>query len=317
VIVAHADWGVDPRKQWVATATGSLRDGWLAAAVAPLPEGRDLRSRLQARLDEQLVAGFDFPIGLPRAYAERAGVQSFLEVFPRLGQAEWAEFFSVADIVDEISVHRPFYPRTARLKGAKQQAHLTAALGLPMTELRRRCEHAQPHRSAACPLFWTVGGNQVGKGALVGWRMLQAHPPDAISYWPFDGALGDLLESSQTVVAETYPTEFYGHLGLPRVIGKRRQPNRAAQSIRLRAAADRLGIRLAPGLREQIDDGFGATSNGEDAFDAFVGLVGMINVLSGERASGEPRDDEYITSVEGWILGQHAMDGTVIRPWQP
>jgi len=26
VIVAHADWGVDPRKQWVAVATGNVRD---------------------------------------------------------------------------------------------------------------------------------------------------------------------------------------------------------------------------------------------------------------------------------------------------
>jgi hypothetical protein len=91
------------------------------------------------------------------------------------------------------------------------------------------------------------------------------------------------------------------------VIGKRRQANRAAHAARLRSAADHLGIRLTPGLRDQIDDGFGATSHGEDAFDAFVGLVGMINVLSGERAAGEPRDDEYVTSIEGWILGQRAV----------
>jgi hypothetical protein len=307
VIVAHADWGVEPRKQWAAIATGNLRDGWLAAAVTPLSHGLDLRSRLQVRSDEQLVAGFDFPIGLPRAYADRAGVRRFLDVLPRLGQQEWAEFFSVADIADEISVGRPFYPRTAQLKGAKRQAHLCEALGLSMTDLRRRCELRQTERGAACPLFWTVGGNQVGKGALVGWQMLQEHPSNAISYWPFDGALNALVESSQTVVAETYPAEFYGHLGLPRVIGKRRQANRAANAARLCSAADRLGIRLTLGLREQIDDGFGARSHGEDAFDAFVGLVGMINVLSGERASGEPRDDEYVTSIEGWILGQRAV----------
>jgi hypothetical protein len=136
--------------------------------------------------------------------------------------------------------------------------------------------------------------------------MLQEHPSNSISYWPFDGALDDLVESSETVVAETYPAEFYGHLGLPRVIGKRRQANRATHAARLSSVADRLGVRLTPGLREQIDDGFGATSHGEDAFDAFVGLVGMINVLSGERAAGEPRDDEYVTSIEGWILGQRA-----------
>jgi hypothetical protein len=31
----------------------------------------------------------------------------------------------------------------------------------------------------------------------------------------------------------------------------------------------------------------------------------MINVLSGVRSSGEPLDDECVTTVEGWILGQN------------
>jgi hypothetical protein len=306
-MVAHADWGIDPRKRWVAVAKGNVRDGWLAAPASPMPDGTDLRSGLQARSDEQLLVGFDFPIGLPRAYADRAGVRSFLDLLPRLGQEEWAEFFSVADLADEIAVNRPFYPRTAQRKGAKRQAHLTTALGMSMTDLRRRCEHRQPDRSAACSLFWTVGGNQVGKGALAGWEMLQAHPNNAISYWPFDGSLEDLIESAPTVVAETYPAEFYGHLGLPRVIGKRRQASRAALASRLCEVAGDLGIRLRPELRAQVDDGFGATSHGEDAFDAFVGLVGMINVISGGRPSGEPLDDQYVTTVEGWILGQRAI----------
>jgi hypothetical protein len=312
VIVAHADWGVDPRKQWVAVAKGNIRDGWLAAAARRMPEGTDLRSGLRVRSDEQLVAGFDFPIGLPRAYADRAGVRSFLDVLPRLGREDWGEFFSVADVAEEIAINRPFYPRTAQDKGAKRQVHLTAALGLSVHDLHRRCEHKQPARSAACPLFWTVGGNQVGKGALVGWRMLQAHPSNAISYWPFDGSLDDLIGSRHTVVAETYPAEFYGHLGLPRVIGKRRQANRGALAPRLCAVCDGLGIRLTSELLAQIHDGFGATSQGEDAFDAFVGLVGMINVISGGRASGEPTDDPPVTMVEGWILGQHVVGSTVI-----
>ena len=315
VIVAHADWGIDPRKRWVAAAKGNVRDGWLASPASPMPDGSDLRSRIQACSDdEQLLVGFDFPIGLPRAYADRAGVRSFLDLLPRLGQEEWAEFFSVADVAGEIAVNRPFYPRTAQRKGAKRQVHLTTALGMSMSDLRRRCEHRQPDRSAACSLFWTVGGNQVGKGALAGWQMLQAHPSNTIAYWPFEGPLDELIKSNQTVVAETYPAEFYGHLGLPRVIGKRRQASRAALAPRLCEVAGDLGIQLMPESRAQIDDGFGATSHGEDAFDAFVGLVGMINVLSGRRPSGEPPDDQYVTSVEGWILGQHAVTHTVVGP---
>ena len=306
MIVAHADWGVDPRKRWVAVAKGSAGDGWSAAAAQVMPAGRDLRSQLGVRDDEQLIVGFDFPIGLPRAYAERAGVQRFLELLPCLGAEEWADFFTVADVASEISINRPFYPRTAQVKGAKQQVHLASALGIATTELRRRCELAQTGRSPACPLFWTVGGNQVGKGALAGWEMLRAHPADALSYWPFEGSFDELLESRQSVVAETYPAEFYGHLGLPRVVGKRRQASRAMHARRLRQAAADLGIRLAPALRQQIDDGFGATIHGEDAFDAFVGLAGMIKVISGLRPWGEPIDDEPVRTVEGWILGQTA-----------
>ena len=40
--------------------------------------------------------------------------------------------------------------------------------------------------------------------------------------------------------------------------------------------------------------------------------VGIINVISGGRASSEPTDDPPVTMVEGWILGQDAVDITVI-----
>ncbi len=33
-----------------------------------------------------ILAGFDFPIGLPAAYARRAGIRDFLEVLPELGR---------------------------------------------------------------------------------------------------------------------------------------------------------------------------------------------------------------------------------------
>lgn len=108
------------------------------------------------------------------------------------------------------------------------------------------------------------------------------------------------------IVAETYPTEFYGHLGLASVIGKRKQYNRSAAGVVLADAAGRLGVELHPDLHEQLRSGFGAASSGEEAFDAVVGLLGMINVVAGNRASGEPRDDTDVVQVEGWILGQAA-----------
>ena len=63
------------------------------------------------------------------------------------------------------------------------------------------------------------------------------------------------------------------------------------------------GVEVAPDLRAEIQDGFGDRSDGEDRFDAVVGLFGMLNVVLGNRSSGEP-DTELVQKVEGWILGQ-------------
>ena len=56
-------------------------------------------------------------------------------------------------------------------------------------------------------------------------------------------------------------------------------------------------------MREEIEEGFGDSPNGEDAFDATVGLFGMLNVVLGRRTPGDP-DDERVRNVEGWMLGQ-------------
>ena len=58
-----------------------------------------------------------------------------------------------------------------------------------------------------------------------------------------------------------------------------------------------------PNLVEAIHDGFGPARDGEDPFDAVVGLFPMLDVLLGYRHDGAP-DDEAVRQVEGWILGQ-------------
>ena len=57
---------------------------------------------------------------------------------------------------------------------------------------------------------------------------------------------------------------------------------------------------LDPKLKRDIETGF---PDGDDAFDATVGLLGMLEVLMNRRKSGEP-DDESVRKLEGWILGQ-------------
>ena len=115
------------------------------------------------------------------------------------------------------------------------------------------------------------------------------------------------------MVAETYPAEVYGHLGLwpgdgLRRGSKRLQAARAGPASRLLALAGSLNLRLDAGLREAISDGFGPSPDGEDPFDATVGLLGMVNVALGRRRPGPPCDPE-IRRIEGWILGQEARPG--------
>ena len=51
----------------------------------------------------------------------------------------------------------------------------------------------------------------------------------------------------------------------------------------------------------------GSEPGADDPFDAVVGLFGLLNVVRGARASGEP-DDPVVRRIEGWILGLDAAE---------
>jgi hypothetical protein len=310
-LVAHADWSVASAKRWLALA--ALQTGaYQAQPPQPVGDPQTLLSRLRAQAGPEgaVLLGVDFPMGLPLAYAERAGVDDFTALLPQLGQGEWRDFYNVAERREEISLHRPFYPLRP---GGARQSILVQALGLlSAPALLRRCDCQQPDRPAAAPLFWTIGAQQVGKAAISGWRDLLA-PGLArgdLALWPFDGPLADLLRSGRIVVAETYPAECYRHLGLsfsqPRrggKTGKRVQMERAGNAQAFLRWASDAGVDLQSGLSAAIGDGFGASGNGEDRFDTVVGLLGLINIVLGRRPPGDPTD-LAIRHIEGWILGQ-------------
>jgi hypothetical protein len=309
-LVAHADWSINPRKRLVAAAG-------LVSPVNPLVDRRpryrlvslavaapgDLLAGLLSRYQPaRMLAGFDFPIGLPRAYAAAAAVASFPEFLGQLGEEPWREFAHVAAHRSEISLRRPFYPDRP---GGTRRAHLHAALGLSAAQIRRRCDGTD-----AETLFWTLGGKQVGKAALTGWTMLRhARAAGAdVALWPFDGELSALLAGPPVVVAETYPREFYryiGALGRPRW-SKRHQADRRLCVPALLDWAGRLGVDWDAGVLRRVRAGCDAGPTGEDEFDAVVGVLGMISVVTGAVAPGVPAGDPAVTSTEGWILGRAA-----------
>jgi hypothetical protein len=299
--LVHSDWSTTPSKRWRAEARRTS-SGWLVEAPKRVGVLTDLLDDLLGS-PQSTLAGFDFPIGVPAAYARKAGISSFPELLDVLGAGVWSEFYLVCEESKEISAHRPFYPRVSSSKA--RQAHLRDALGFGDSDALRACERQTKTRKVACSLFWTLGGNQVGKAAISGWRdVVQPARKVGALLWPFGGELTALSESGSLVICETYPAEAYGHVGVhfPAGASKRNQTARREAMSSLLEWARRWGISFTDRMRNAIDDGFGAHKSGEDPFDAAMGLLGMIEVVDGRRAAAPTP-----TGVsEGWILGQAA-----------
>jgi len=248
------------------------------------------------------MAGFDFPIGVPRAYAERAGFARFPEMLLCLGTGLWADFYKPAARPDEISLNRPFYPRAP---GGTNKKQLLDGLGMRSAEdLLRLCDQPTSTRGNACEIFWTLGANQVGRAAIHGWSELLAPAVrnGSISIWPFDGELATLLASAGIIVLEAYPAETYGHLGLSRSFGKRTCEGRRSQARAILFWCERNGVVLQPNMVADVEHGFGDAKTGEDTFDTFIGLLGMIEAVCDPARCVAPQDPA-VRNIEGWTLG--------------
>ena len=305
-VIFHADWSINPNKRWVAMAE-RRQSGWEISSLAIAPCNLTAKL-LEAARDKRVLAGFDFPIGVPAKWANKVKLGSFPSFLDQLSKDPDPAFFKVAGSQNEISPERPFYPATAKA-GVKQE-HLYQRLGFQsFNELRRKCEARTDNRKHACPLFWTLGANQVGKGAISGLREVVIPCVKAgARLWPFDGELG-LENSTGLTIAEAYPAEIYGWLCIKfqGEGGKRSQAKRREFVPKIFEWLEERSISLFKDVSAQLQDGFGAAANGEDRFDAFCGACGMIEIANGCRAAGAPRDPD-IRNFEGWILGQKAED---------
>src|SRR5215210_3392069 len=106
----HADWSTSSGKRWAASA---VRDGDMWTVTEPRPVLPSLKL-LEWLFDETrrgpVLAGFDFPIGLPTAYGSLTGADDFGSALAQFGQGRWSRFYDVAEKGDEVSLERPFYP---------------------------------------------------------------------------------------------------------------------------------------------------------------------------------------------------------------
>lgn len=130
----------------------------------------------------------------------------------------------------------------------------------------------------------------------------EARRRGVIRIWPFDGPLDELVQSGTAVLAETYPAEFYRHLGMSGN-AKTKVGWRLNQAPHLVKAASELGLVLKADLQAEIGSGFGDRPDGEDRFDATAGLLGMLRVVGGLSPTAAPADATLLQA-EGWILGR-------------
>ena len=297
-----------PGARWVARAD-NRGDGWTLAAPEQWDAGRHLPLILEPA-DAEVLVGLDVPVGLPLAWAERAGITAFRDLLGIIASGAWPTLLEPATSPDEISARRPFYPRAP---GGARRDHLVRGLDLASPDdLLRRCDRAVPGvMGPAASVFWLVGPQQVGKAAISAWREViapcAAHPH--VRLWPADGYLADLMNPGSAVICESYPRAAYEWpLGFPRAgWSKRRQADRRARARDARAwlAGSGMRVDVAPAMSAAFADGFGPAASGEDAFDATMGALQLIAVLEGRMPAGPPADlPDARRAVEGWIIGR-------------
>ena len=279
------DWGATPAKRQMCRAV--LRRGrYVLAPPRPVEDVRALDFRPGA-----LVA-FDCPIGVSREYAATAGLRSFREALGIFGTGRFRGFYEFAARADEIAIERPFYPA----RGVKGTARddLRKALG-DAAFAPRACDRL----ARAGPIFWLVGPRQVGRSAACIWRDVIAPRLDHVALWPFDGPLKELLASGRPVIAEMYPAFLLRTLEI--TVARKSDP--AARAACGRALLRRIGadVRLElDAVRGLLREGFGASSSGEDPFDATTACVALARLVLDDSIPEPPKPAR---SVEGWILG--------------
>ena len=194
-----------PGKRWVVRADQQA-GRWTLHAPRPWDAAEHLALILRPGA-AAVLAAFDLPIGVPGAWARVAGVSSFRQVLQRMDDGSWPRFHLPAEHADQIRPERPFYPRRP---GGTSRQQLVDALGLQSADqLRRACDQAIPGAiGTAAPVFWLVGAQQVGKGALSAWRevLIPALRSPHVRLWPMDGALPDLVAPGATVIVRSRST---------------------------------------------------------------------------------------------------------------
>jgi hypothetical protein len=137
----HADWSTVAKKRWVASAM-RIDSGWQMTLLRPVRDTRAFVNELFTGVGP-LLAGFDFPIGVPAVYGQLTGLADFSTALEVFGKDEWSEFFLVAETPQQVSRKRPFYPRAYTAASKPKQIHLLHGLRIESIDVRAPadCDH--------------------------------------------------------------------------------------------------------------------------------------------------------------------------------
>lgn len=244
------------------------------------------------------LVGFDFPIGVPSEYARVAGVDCFRTLLAGVGvRAPWERFWEAAAPEEQPTVHRPLYPARNGPKGTVKKSALATGIGVKSFDsLKRAIDREQ---NAEC-MFWALGAKQVAKACFVGWREELQPSLGAVRLWPFDGPLPELMSDPGVVVAEIYPAASMRRIDVTLHGSKADQDARRRATNSIMRALDRIGCAADADARSQIESGF--ATGGDDAFDATMAAISMLDVVTRHSPQDEP-PGETERRTEGWILG--------------
>lgn len=307
--IFHADWSLHEKGRWV-THAKRVEDGqgWQIDRITPLGDLADFHRDLTAlAANTRIWLGLDMPLGFCQAFFDQTGIVRYTDLLDRLTTPDWQDFFAVCNNADEIRPTRPFYPAHSGPKGTVKRQHLADAFGLEtFDQLHRTCERRTRYRNAACPPFWTLGANQVGKALLHGLRHLIL-PGRAAGYriWPFDGDLAECSVKPGVTLIETYPGEVYHWLNIPDNTPNFRKSDQTSRQQALANLIKRLpgwNVSISPDLQNRIENGFTDKEGKDDAFDSLIGVMGLIRIAMGQRTEFLPGNTD-MTGREGWIVG--------------
>lgn len=282
LLVASADWSQERGRRRIAIARRRAGRYRIEALEIPPVGPALLDALLEGAGREQAVFGADFPMGVPRAWAVRAGISCFPAFLRDMDEEAFRRLTTPAARAEEIELLRPFYP--ARPGGARRR-DLVRGLGLSsFDELLRECDR----RTRGCAPFWLVGANQVGKAGIAGWRellrpALRSRLPVAI--WPF-ATPRITAGAARLLLVETYPAWY-------------RRLWRRAGGL---AWMQRLRIGVVPSLDARVRAELAPAARRSDSGDALFGLLGMIAALCGLLPREAPQHAD-VCRIEGWVCG--------------